>query len=77
MKKIVIIFFILIIVSCIYIFNNMELALLNTTITEKNIYTLSQKVNESNLNDEIKTKIIMNLIIKNTNCYGKKLKHLM
>jgi len=77
MKKIVIVFFLIVIASLIYILNDMEFILLNTTITENNIYSIAKKIDNSNLNDKVKTKIIMNLIIQNTNCYGKKLKDLM
>lgn len=77
MKKIIIIFFIIIVISLVYILDNMEIGLLNTTITKNNIYTITKKVDNSNLNDEMKTKIIMNLILQNENCYGKKVKHLI
>lgn len=77
MKNIIIIFFIVILLALAYIIINMEIPLLNTTITKDNIYSLSVKVDNSNLSDEVKTKIIMNLIIQNESCYGKKIKDLI
>lgn len=77
MKNIIIIFFIIIVISLVYILNNMEIYLLNTEITKDNIYAIARKVDNSKLSNEMKTKIIMQIITQNTNCYGKKVKHLI
>ena len=77
MKKIILILLILVIISTVYILNKMEIPLLNTTITKNNFLTISRKISESNLNDEMKTKIIWNMITLQEKCLGRKVKELL
>lgn len=77
MKKIVIVAFILVIISLVFLLNQMEIFLLNKTITSENVYYIAKEVDKSNLSEEKKDNIILNIIIQNKNCYGKKVKDLM
>lgn len=77
MKKIIILSILITIVILIYILGQMELILLNKTITADNIYYIAKEVDKSKLSEEKKDKIISNIILYNKKCYGKKVKELM